>query len=543
MERFEAVIIGGGPVGMALAVELGQRGVSCAVVERHRDVGRIPKGQALTSRTLEHFYFWHCVDELRAARVMPPGYPIGGVTAYGNLMSDYWSASNPRQAGGQSDYFQRSERLPQYRTEEVLRRRVQELPSVTCYFDTTATHLEQDDDGVRVVVTSEVWPYEDLIFEAEYAIGCDGARSLTRQLLGIARHGTDFGERMVLAVFSSPELHAGLERFGARTTYHVVNPELGGAWQFFGRVEVGVSWFFHAPVRPDTTSGDHAYIRGIMEQAAGFSFPCRFDHIGFWNLRIEVADVYREGRVFIAGDAAHSHPPYGGQGLNNGLEDVTNLGWKLAAALQGWGGDTLLESYSLERQPVFSQIGEDLIAGGILRERQWLERHHPERDRADFERAWAERAARGSQQFNYEPHYEGSPVVTGPLRAAVGIHSQHSPAARPGHHLSPEPLSSGRNVFEGLGAGFTLLAFGAEEQEVSRLTDAAASEKVPLAVVRDSLGQGRERYESRLVLVRPDQYVAWAGDVAPTRPRDVMKKVAGWGGDGGHPIDPRTDGM
>src|SRR5437016_4383892 len=134
-ERYQVIIVGAGPVGIALAVELGQRGISCALLERRLTPHRIPKGQNLTNRTLEHFYFWGCVDELRAARLLPPGYPIGGVTAYGNLMGEYWYApAGGGQAGRgahvQAYYYQANERLPQYLTEEVLRRRLAELPSV-----------------------------------------------------------------------------------------------------------------------------------------------------------------------------------------------------------------------------------------------------------------------------------------------------------------------------------------------------------------------------------------------------------------------------
>ena len=143
--RYQVVIVGGGPVGVALAVELGQRGISCALVERHLRPQRIPKGQNLTPRTLEHFYFWGSVDELRAARVLPPGYPIGGVTAYGNLMSDYWYAPAPGREGVRPYYFQDNERLPQYLTEEVLRARLAELPTVTTLFGWTAETVEQDD--------------------------------------------------------------------------------------------------------------------------------------------------------------------------------------------------------------------------------------------------------------------------------------------------------------------------------------------------------------------------------------------------------------
>ena len=509
MSAYQVAIVGGGPVGVALAVELCQRGVTCAVIERHREVGRIPKGQGLRHRSLEHFYFWNCVDELRAARLMPAGYPIGGLTAFGNLTSKYWHSANATRSTIGDYYFQRNERLPQYLTEQVLRTRAAALPSVTFLFERTAKAVEQDDSGARVTVTSEVWPYEDEVIEAEYVVGCDGARSMTREQLGIERHGTDLGDRMVLAVFASPELHEGLQRFGEKTTYHVVNPAKRGAWQFFGRVEVGRSWFYHGPVRADATPDDADYIRAQMEEAAGFPFAIDFEHIGFWNLRIDVADTYRKDRVFIAGDAAHSHPPYGGHGLKNGLEDVTNLGWKLDAKLKGWGGDALLESYSEERQPVFFETGEDIIAAGILREREWLEQHSPERDLAEFEKAWEDRVGGGDAALDVEPHYEGSPVVTGAPHATPGIHSHHSFAARAGHHLTPQMLSSGRNVFEELGNGFTLLALDADPAAVKELQDAALSLKVPLSVVEDRREDGREEYEARLVLVRPDQYVAW----------------------------------
>src|SRR5262245_14989857 len=151
----QVVIVGGGPVGLGLAVELGQRGVDCVLVERHRSIVRIPKGQSLTNRTLEHFYFWACVDELRAARVLPPGYPIGGVTAYGNLMSPYSyerTGGTGRGSPVQAFFFQANERLPQYQTEAVLRQRVSELPSVSTLYGWTAERIEQDDQAASVTI-------------------------------------------------------------------------------------------------------------------------------------------------------------------------------------------------------------------------------------------------------------------------------------------------------------------------------------------------------------------------------------------------------
>ena len=463
-KRHQVVIVGGGPVGVALAVELGLRGVSCALVERHREPQRIPKGQNLTPRTLEHFYSWGLADALRAERILPPGYPISGITAYGSLMSEYWFAP-PQREIIRKYYFQDVERLPQYLTEKVLRAKMRTLAEVESRFGWSVQGIEQDADRVRVTIVEQGGSGRDVL-EADYVVGCDGARSTVREEIGITRGGADFDQLMVLAVFRSRELHEGLKRFPERSTYNVLHPDLRGYWQFFGRIDVGEGWFFHAPV-PSGTTTDNYDFKALLQTVAGFPFACEFDHVGFWDLRVAVAETYRVGRVFIAGDAAHSHPPYGGFGLNNGLEDVANLGWKLAAMLEGWGSDALLDSYSEERHPIFKETGEDFIAGRIAWDRDFLARYSPERNRAEFERAWTERhSGIGSRVMSYEPNYEGSSVVLGPPNGKCTAHGTHSFEARAGHHLAPQPLSSGRNVFEELGRGFTLLAFGADDAPV-----------------------------------------------------------------------------
>jgi hypothetical protein len=269
---------------------------------------------------------------------------------------------------------------------------------------------------------------------------------------------------------------------------------------------------------------------GLLHEATGFPFKAEIEHLGFWDLRVAVAEKYQVGRVFIAGDAAHSHPPYGGFGLNNGLEDAVNLGWKLAAKLDGWGGETLLQSYSDERRPIFKEVAEDFIAARIRNDGAFLNRYNPARDKAEFEQAWkGQESDVGNRTQVYEPSYEGSPVVIGPPGGKSTAHGEHVFKARSGHHLVPQKLTSGRNVFEELGTGFTLLAFGVDDAAVTVFEQAAGALHVPLKVVRDSYADGRTKYETRMILVRPDQFIVWTGDRPPEHTNLLMRTVAGRG--------------
>jgi 2-polyprenyl-6-methoxyphenol hydroxylase-like FAD-dependent oxidoreductase len=524
--RAQVVIVGGGPVGVGLAIELGQRGISCLLVERRVGLHNIPKGQNLSPRTLEHFWFWGVLDELRAKRIMPKEVPASGVTGYKSLMSEHWFAIPGREITNRY-YFQENDRLPQYEMESVLRARMESLPGVSARWGWSARGIAQDAGGVRVTLARD-GSGETEVVEADYCVGCDGGHSAVREQIGIERGGSDFEQLMVLAVFRSRELHEIFgRRFPVRSTYRVLTPELKGYWQFFGRIDVGEGWFFHSPI-PNDTDRKNYDAHALIEKVVGVPFKAEYDHVGFWDMRIAVAERYQVGRVFIAGDAAHSHPPYGGFGVNNGLEDATNLGWKLAARLQGWGGDALLASYGEERRAIFKETAEDFIAARMAHEASVLDRFSPEKDLEAFKKAWAGMTDDGSARIaTYAPHYSGSPVVMGPPGARSSAHGTHTFEAHAGHHLPPQKLSSGRNVYEELGAGFALLAFDGDAGIVAAFQRAAHELGVPLRVVTDTYAGGREAYGARLVLVRPDQFIAWAGDNPPMPPREMLAKAVG----------------
>ncbi len=525
LHEYPIVVVGAGPVGLGLAISLGLRGIGCAIIEPRTTLSKIPKGQNLTQRTLEHFAKWRIEKELRAARLMPKGYAIGELTAYGDLMSKYWHAPAGREIV-RSFYAQDNERLPQYQMEKVLQKKLSSLPTVHPFFGWRAERIEQNEHAVQVSIRRED-SSERKTLACDYLVGCDGAHSSIRAQIGIERSKQDYEQTMLLAVFRSSELEAKLKRFPQRSTYRVLRPELKGFWQFFGRISVPDHWFFHAPVPPDAKLESFDSL-GLIQQAAGFPCACEFEHLSFWNMRVAVAEEYQRGRVFIAGDAAHSHPPYGGFGLNNGLEDIINLGWKLAARLQGWGTDALLASYSLERRPVFWETADDFITSRIRRDAAFLERFNPEKDLSEFEAAWQARESDiGSRVQQYEPNYEGSPVIFGPPQGVTSAHGTHSLKARPGHHLAPAPLSLGGNTFEALGSGFSLLAFDAPDAAIADFRGAASRLGVPLTVIADSRNGGREAYESTLILVRPDQYVAWVGDNRGVEAERILSRAIG----------------
>jgi 2-polyprenyl-6-methoxyphenol hydroxylase-like FAD-dependent oxidoreductase len=520
----QVVIVGGGPVGMGLAIELAQRNVSCIVIERYPEPQPIPKGQNLTQRTMEHFWFWGVEDDVRKAAPIPVEFGIGGLTAYGSLLSDYHYDWYQR-ALVRPYYFKANERLPQYDTEAALRRRVAKLPRVKVFYGFTAESVVQDEAGVTVEIAAREGGAR-LSVRGEYAVGCDGARSLVREQSGITQTSDDHETKMALLVFRSNELNTLLARYKGRSFFNVLNPALEGYWQFFGRVDTGTKWFFHSPVPAGTTRDNfdfHKYLEGVI----GAPFDCAFDHIGFWDLRIAVADNYRAGRVFIAGDAAHTHPPYGGYGINTGFEDVRNLGWKLAAQLNGWAGEKLLDSYSAERQPVFASTAKDFIANYIAEDRAFLQAFDPQKDRAAFEKAWAERSKGVASEISgFEPHYEGSPIVFGPQGASSSAIGDHRWEARAGHHLAPQMLAWDTNVFEALGDAFTLFGFGVEEDLEESFAAAADELGVPLKIVEDTREDGREKYGAPLMLVRPDQFIAWAGEF-PADPRAILARAVG----------------
>lgn len=507
--RTRVAIVGGGPVGTGLAITLAQAGIDVVLIEKYPTPQPVPKGQNLTQRTAEHFRTWGIERELSAARTMSAGQKSAGMTAYGSLFSGYAYPWLRRESVARY-YSAQNLRLPQYRTEAVLRERLAQLSHARAMYGWGAESVEQTAEHATVEIVSRATGEHQRVV-ADFVVGADGSGSSVRESAGITQTLADHDRLMVLLVFRSVDFDEVMTQHPDAAFLNVMNPELEGYWQFFGRVDASETWFFHCPVDPSSTA-DTLDLSAILERAVGRRIEFEVEYLGFWDLRFALADSYRSGRVFVAGDAAHSHPPYGGYGINSGLEDARNLGWKLAAQLDGWAGPGLLDSYDAERRPVFASTRDDFIEKSILVDREFLAAHDPELDRAAFERAWAARQSGSDDEVDrFEPNYEGSPLIEsdGHSRdakpSAVGTHRL---AAVVGHHLAPGTTSAGTEVFAQLGTGFTVLV--GRDADATACVAAAASLGVPLTVV-DIDDDSVTRYESDMVLVRPDHFVAWSG--------------------------------
>ncbi len=525
MEPVEVAIVGGGPVGMGLALDLALRGVRSVVLERHLEPQRIPKGQNLTQRTGEHFRAWGVSEAIRAASPIPPSFGNEGLTAYGSILSGYhydWF----KRASVRAFYAADNERLPQYEMERVLRARAAELDDIELMLGWRAEAVQEQPDGVLVHARRR--DGRALTVRASYVVGCDGAHSTVRDSAGLTETLDPRGKLMALLVFRSEALHELLEsRFPGKTIFNALHPDLEGYWQFLGRVDLNGHWFFHAPTTPETLADEDA-VRGLLYEAVGARFEAEFDYIGQWTLRFAHADSYRSGRVFIAGDAAHSHPPYGGYGVNTGLEDARNLSWKLAATLQRWGGGTLLDSYTAERHPVFASTRDHFIARMIDEDATFVESYRPEDDLVAFEAAWSARATQGQAEVqHFVPNYAGSPIVWSLADARPGALGRHKHEATAGYHLSPQPLSDGRDSHDALGAGFSLILVGASASTADEFLAAAGRLGVPLTVLHTDHDANTARWRSRTILVRPDEFVAFARDEPPDSADVVLRRAVG----------------
>ncbi len=535
--RTAVLIVGAGPSGLALAIELGTRGIECVVIERNDRVGYAPRAKTTNVRTRTHLRRWGIAKKLAEQSPFGIDYPsdVKFVTRLnGALLTTIENASNCAPAQN-AHYPEHGQWIPQYRLEEVLRQHAESLASVSFRFSTDFVTAVDIGDSVRAEFldrpTGKGW-----FADCAFLIGADGARSAVRDLIGAKMEGRYGLSRNYNVVFRAPGL-ATAHPHGPATMYWQVNPT---SPSLIGPMDRDDVWFF-MPTRlpegftitPDTASD-------LIRASAGIEGPIEVLSSDEWVASSLIADRYREGRLFLIGDACHLHPPFGGYGMNMGIADGVDLGWKLSAVLGGWGGPQLLDSYQIERRAVHAEVIAEAEANhAVLSNDFWregLEESGPKGDQMRQE-IGAKIYAAKEREFHtlgtvLGGCYSDSPVIRFEADRHECQHQEGSdsriyrPTSAPGCLAPHVWLADDESLYDRLGLGFALICrTSALPSELNRARDAAARSGEPLAVVTLTDEQADNLYPAALTLVRPDQFVAWRGEVLD---EGVLAMTAGW---------------
>ncbi|MFB7333144.1 FAD-dependent monooxygenase [Streptomyces adustus] len=541
-------VIGGGPVGLTLALLLDRLGVPCVVLNSQQDVPDQPRGSTHNARTMEHYRTLGLAERIRGLGL--PAEHSAGISFFTRYNAHElallpWPGSGEvlrrRAAADRTDPSpEPMHRANQMYVERLLLDHARTRPRLTLCYGWTVTELRESAEHVDVVAERDG---ARRTFRAEYVAGCDGGHSLVRRHLGIRYVGEGtldqdiLGRRSTAAHLRVPTLYRDFLRGSGAWSNWVVNADL--ALNLIALDGVDEFFLLTSSVDPDTAT-DADLVR-LVQRAAGEPLPVEVLSHRPWTAGAAlVAESFGTGRVRLAGDAAHLFTPNGGFGMNTGVDDAANLAWKLAAAVQGWAGPDLLESYGIERRPIALRntaaartLGQGL---GAVDRPAWLE--------ADSAAGEAARARTGAQLAEYGmrtldtlgvqlgARYDGSPVVAGDGSGPVpDSFAAYTPSAVPGgrapHLWLDDRRTDGSSLFDRFGPGFTLLRLGPRPPYTGRIEAAARARGVPLRTLTLDDPLARELYERDLVLIRPDQHVAWRTDREPGDPGALLALVTG----------------
>jgi 2-polyprenyl-6-methoxyphenol hydroxylase-like FAD-dependent oxidoreductase len=535
LKRYPVLIAGGGPVGLSLAIELAWRGIYSLVVEQSDGTVDFPTTNLANTRTCEHMRRWGLADRMRYESGYPTDYPRNYL--FVTRMNGYEIARFDHPANG--DPNSRSPYSPEGRLwiskpyfDQMLHKHVATLATVEVRYQSALESFRQDDEKVVADIIDVPSGHRSSV-EASYLVGCDGGRSAVRRQLAIQFEGV-FAEGMNVAVlFRSPLL--SLTPHGPAVQYQILNPQVQGA---IAAVDGKELWRLNIRgVKQDQLDSLNAPEK--LRYALGENIPFELLAVRPWTGHCVVAETYQDRRVFLAGDAAHLNWPAGGFGMNTGIGDAVDLGWKLAAVIHGWGGNRLLDSYGPERKPVaMTNVREasEMRAGfdtqvafsGILEENSEQGREQRGKAREAILRTRAKEFQNDSPGIEFGYRYSQSPICI-PDRPEPPQDDQgsYTPTTWPGARAPHVWLKDGRSTLDLFGRGFTLLVLSSTETDCSAFIAAARKASLPLDLVVLDEALVQEAYERRMVLVRPDGHVAWRGDTIPQNAGEIIDKVRG----------------
>jgi 2-polyprenyl-6-methoxyphenol hydroxylase-like FAD-dependent oxidoreductase len=542
----DVVVVGAGPVGLTLGMELAWRGVKVMVLEsRKRGDPPSVRSNHVAARSMEIFRRLGVAQKVRDAG-LPADYPNDVVyrTAFlGRELSriripcraERYTCTDGPDTGWPTP--EPPHRINQIYLEPVLFDHLSGMPGARILSETMLVDFKQRRDGV-IALAQETDTANEIEISCKFLVGCDGGRSLVRRKIGATLSGDAVLQHVQSSYIRAPDLLGMLKARGGTPAWgsFSLNPrQSGNVYAIDGKQ----TWLVHVYLAKGETDFEaverDSAIRTVLGVGQDFDYELlsKEDWIG----RRLITDKARDRRVFICGDACHLWVPYAGYGMNAGIADAANLAQGLAAHLEGWAGEAMLTAYEAERLPITDQVSHFAMnhAQAMAEARKSV----PTEIEADGPQGDAVRAAVGQsaydlnvQQYccaglNFGYFYQSSPVIaydgeTPPPYTMGGFTPSTVPGARMPHFW----LADGRSLYDALGPYYTLLRF-APDIDASALTRAAAAKAMPLAVLDVSAAELPEVIRHKLILVRSDQHIAWRGDEVPAEAGELVKILRG----------------
>jgi 2-polyprenyl-6-methoxyphenol hydroxylase-like FAD-dependent oxidoreductase len=539
----QVLVVGGGPVGLTLAMDLARRGIRTVVAEL-RPKGEPPsvKCNHVSARSMEIFRRLGVSKAIREAG-LPADYPNDvsyRVSFAGKELSRIPIPCRRERytaRGGPDTWWPTAEpphRINQIYLEPKLSAHAETIAGLTLLNRVEINSFEQSPEGVTAQGT-QLDNNQTITIRADFLVGCDGGRSAIRRAMGATLSGTAEVQRVQSTYIRAPSLLSMSNLKPAWATFSLNPVRSGNVYAIDGRE----TWLVHNYLKPDEHEFDSVdrdwALRNILGVGADFSYEIirKEDWIG----RRLVADKFREGRVFICGDAAHLWVPMAGYGMNAGIADAANLAWLLAAHLSGWAPAGILDAHEAERLPITEQVSVFAMNHALSLSRQRSE--VPDNIDADDEAGEQARLALGKRAYdlnvqqyccgglNFGYYYDKSPIIaydegTPPTYGMADF----TPSTVPGCRVPHIWLNDGRSLYDALGPDYTLLRFDTAV-DVSDLMSEAARAQVPIKLLDVTSSESAGIYDRSLVLARPDQHVAWRGNLLPKDPRELVDLISG----------------
>jgi 2-polyprenyl-6-methoxyphenol hydroxylase-like FAD-dependent oxidoreductase len=527
------LIVGGGSVGLALASDLGGRGVPCLVVEQNERPADHPRATAINARSMEFMRRWGVADAVRQAAA-PEDFPHTALYCTSLTGFEIARIERPHHGGRAPTAMspERAQRCNQIWLDPILYERATSFTSTQLRFRWRFEELRQEGDRV-VAIVHDLARGERRTVAARYLIDCSGGHSPIRRALGIEMSGSPYIGYHLSIYVRAPQLWTHHDK-GKAALVNFVEPQ--GLWRNLVTLDGRELYRFGLRGKVFYDDPDKVDVERLFEEVVGKQIPHEIISVRRWTARNVVAERYQVGAVYLAGDAAHLNHPASGLGLNTGLGDAVDLGWKLEAALAGWGGPGLLSTYEIERRPVGKRnVGHADMSHANDRNQKpdpAIADDSPQGARA--RREMGEAIVRAQTRkfvtdgialgYRYEPSPISWPDGSPPPPDSV---SEYHPTTRPGSRAPHAWLGEGRSIIDMFGRGFTLLRFGESAPDVQPIVQSFARRAAPLTVATITDPAIRQLYERPLVLVRPDGHVAWRSDALPPDPLALADRVRG----------------